>query len=171
MDEKVNYAVERCIYVFFVSGLSVFESFGFGLYFLGHCLKPDEFPHVSKPRRINLAATSKAFTVAFPCAAISRHLEELSSSPEFTTIDGIRNILAHRLSGKRNIRSWGTTHPDGTHTLTREEAWHLPGLDSELVFDDGLIQRHLDEITRLLTVLVLAALEFVENHRPVGTPT
>lgn len=171
MDEEVNYAVERCIYVFFVSGLSVFESFGFGLYFLGHCLKPDEFPHVSKPRRISLAATSKAFKVAFPRAAITHHLEELLSSPEFTTIDGIRNILAHRLSGKRNIRSWGTTHPDGTHTHTREEAWHLPGLDNEVVFDDGLIQRHMDEITRLLAVLVLAALEFVGEHRLGGAPS
>src|SRR5438270_8513013 len=34
-DEELNYNLERCIYIFFVSGLSVFESFGFCLYFLG----------------------------------------------------------------------------------------------------------------------------------------
>src|SRR5580700_12277100 len=34
-DEEQNYKLERCIYVFFMSGLSAFESFGFCLYFVG----------------------------------------------------------------------------------------------------------------------------------------
>ena len=33
-DEEQNYKLERCIYLFFMSGLSAFESFGFCLYFL-----------------------------------------------------------------------------------------------------------------------------------------
>jgi hypothetical protein len=171
MDEETNYAVERCTYVFFMGGLAVFESFGYAVYFLGHCLRPDRFPHVNKPRRISLAVTSRAFTAAFPAAAITRRLAALPPDPGFTTIDGIRNILAHRLSGRRNIRSGGMTHPDGTHTRRREEAWHLPGLDGELVFDDDMLRRHLDEIARLLTALVSAALEFVEDHRRGGAPT
>jgi hypothetical protein len=33
-----------------------------------------------------------------------------------------------------------------------------------LIFDEELIQRHLDEITRQLTMLALAARLFVQNH-------
>jgi hypothetical protein len=162
-DEEQNYKLERCIYVFFMSGLSVLESFSFCLYFLGNILQPNEFPHVGKPRGITLAATAKGFTTAFPQAAITRHLSELLQKPEFTTIDEIRNILAHRLSGRRSIQSWGTTHPDGTHTHTQEETWYLPGSDEKLIFDEELIQRHLDEIACLLTTLALAALKFISS--------
>jgi hypothetical protein len=165
--EDQNYKVERCIYVFFISGLSAFESFGFCMYFLGHALRPKNFPHVHKPRNITLGATSKAFTATFPQAAITRHLSELQQRLEYTTIDGVRNILAHRLSGRRSIRSWGTTHPDGTYTHTREETLAFPGSDEKLIFDEDLIQRHLDEIGRSITTLTLAASEFV--HQP-GRP-
>jgi hypothetical protein len=35
-----------------------------------------------------------------------------------------------------------------------------------LKFDEGLIQRHLDDITSLLAPLTSAAREFAENNRP-----
>jgi hypothetical protein len=108
-DEEQNYKLERCIYVFFMSGLSVFESFGFCLYFLGNALRPTDFPHVGKPKRITLGATTKAFTAAFPQAEITRCLANLLRKPEFTSIDAIRNILAHRLSGRRGIQSFTRT--------------------------------------------------------------
>jgi hypothetical protein len=171
-DEEQNFKLERCIYVFFMSGLSVFESFGFCLYFVGNALRPADFPHVGKPKSITLAATAKAFTTAFPHAEITRCLANLLRKPEFTSIDAIRNILAHRLSGRRSIQSLGTTHPDGTYTHTREETWYLPGSNEKLIFDEDLIQRHLDEIARLLAMLALAARQFCfdETHpRPVQT--
>jgi hypothetical protein len=115
-DEEQNYKLERCIYVFFMSGLSAFESFGFCLYFVGGILRPKDFPHVAEPRKITLQATARAFAVAFPQERITGCLAGLLQDPEFTAIDGIRNILAHRLSGRRSIQSLGTTHPDGTHT-------------------------------------------------------
>jgi len=43
-DEEVRYRLERCIYLFFMSALSVFDSFAFGLYFLGHAVQPGDFP-------------------------------------------------------------------------------------------------------------------------------
>ena len=167
-DEEQNYKLERCIYIFFMGGLSVFESLSFCLYFLGAALRPEDFPHVSKLRRIDLKVTGKAFATAFPQATITRHLAELPRSPAFVAIEAIRNIVAHRLSGRRNIRVWGTRHPDGTHTNTRQETWHLPGLDNGLTFDDRLLQRHLDEIAGLLTALVGACLEFVESYQAAG---
>lgn len=35
MDEEHSYKMERCLYIFFTNGLSVIESFGFCLYFIG----------------------------------------------------------------------------------------------------------------------------------------
>lgn len=164
-DEEQNYKLERCIYMFFMSGLSVFDSFAFCLYFLGNAMEPGAFPDVANPRNITRRATAKAFAAAFPQAAITLHLSELLHKSEFTTIDDIRNILAHRLSGRRRIR-----YPDGMYTHTREETLYLPGAAGKLMFGEEFLQRHLDDITRLLTVLTSAGREFVKNHHQPGQP-
>jgi hypothetical protein len=48
-DEELTYKLGRCIYSFFMSALSVFDNFAFCLYFLGHAIKPVEFPEVANP--------------------------------------------------------------------------------------------------------------------------
>jgi hypothetical protein len=169
-DEEQNYRVERCIYTFFVGALSVFESLGFCLYFVGNALMPARFPHVDNPRQISLATTRKAFGAAFPHAAVTRQFADLSRDTAFTDVEGVRNILAHRLSGRRTIHTWGTMHSDGTETSAREETWHLPGLNKKLIFDDDLIRRQFDDVTHLLTGLVTASLAFVQTHGPGGAP-
>jgi hypothetical protein len=78
-DEELNYKLERCIYVFFMSGLSVLESFAFCLYFLGNAIRPRDFPQFDKPKKITLTATSRAFTAAFPNAVITRRLVEMAT--------------------------------------------------------------------------------------------
>ena len=164
-DEEMNYKLERCIYVFFMSGLSVLESFCFCLYFLGSAMRPTDFPHFNKPRKISLNSTSEAFSAAFPQEAITGELEALSQKPEFIAIDGLRNVLAHRVSGRRSIRAWGTVERDGTHTHTQEETWHVPGSAEKLVFDETMIERHLSDITTLLTTLASASRAFAENNQ------
>ncbi len=49
---ELQYEQERCIYTFFMGGLSVFESFAFCLYFLGEALKPADFPLVRTPKEL-----------------------------------------------------------------------------------------------------------------------
>jgi Protein of unknown function (DUF2934) len=166
VDEELNYKIDRCIYVFFMSALSIIESFVFGLYFLGNAIHPKNFPYFNAPKKLNLAATGKSFTVAFPQAAITRQLVELPKKPEYTIIDTRRNILAHRISGRRSVQTCGTTHADGTYTQTRKETWHVPGFDQEMPFGEGLLQRHLDDITGLLSTLASASREFAENNQP-----
>ena len=165
-DEELTYKLERCVYVFFMSGLSVFDSFAFGLYFLGHAIKPSAFPDVANPRNITRKATSKAFNAAFPQAAITGLLAGLPDDAGFSTIYAVRNLVGHRISGRRSVRGSSTTHADGTHTYCHEETWHLPGAAGKLTFDEELLQRQLDEITRLLTALASAAREFAENNQP-----
>jgi hypothetical protein len=164
-DEELNYKLERCIYIFFMSGLSIFESFGFCIYFLGSRLQPSVFPHISQPKKITLGATSKAFAAAFPQAAITQCLAALLKQPEFTTLDGVRNILAHRLSGRRSVRSWVDVNRDGRDECAREERWYLPGSNEKLTFDEQMLRRYLDTITGLLNALVAAAGEFAQEKQ------
>lgn len=95
-DEELTYKLERCIYAFFMNGLSVFESFGYCLYFL---------------------EASKAFAAAFPRAPITAGLAALLQlqQPEFTRVREFRNLLAHRIGGRRTVRGWSAgvteTHP------------------------------------------------------------
>jgi hypothetical protein len=165
-DEELTYKLERCVYIFFMSGLSVFDSFAFCLYFLGNAMRPGAFPDVANPRKITRMATSRAFSATFPSAVITGLLANLPQDTRFGGIDAVRNLLAHRISGRRSVRSSSTLHKDGTYTTDlHEETWHLPGAAGMLVFDEQLLQRHLNDITDLLTSLASAAREFAENSQ------
>jgi len=164
-DEEQNYKLEQCLYHFFMSGLSVFESLGFCLYFVAGMIDPQKFPYVSDPRKITLKTMVSALEAGFPDSAITKNFRDLLNNATFTQVDDIRNILAHRLTGRRNVHSYGNTDSDGVYAQTRKEIWHIQGSDKELLFDEGLIQRYFDEITELLTGLISAALEFVKAAR------
>jgi hypothetical protein len=166
-NQELTYKLERCIYMFFMSGLSVFDSFAFCLYFLGHAVQPGAFPDTANPRKIDRKATIKAFNNAFPQAKITGLLAGLRDDTGFSTIDALRNIVGHRLSGRPGIRSSATINADGTCTTDwHEETWDIPGAPGKLMFNEELLQRHLDDITRLLTALASAAHEFAENNQP-----
>jgi hypothetical protein len=166
-DEEQNYKLERCIYMFFMSGLSVFDSFAFSLYFLGHAMQPGAFPDVADPRKITRRATAKAYGAAFPQARITGLLTTLPDDPRLSTLDAVRNLVGHRIAGRRSIAASGTTHADGTYTEWHEETWALPGAAGKLIFDEEMLQRHLSDITRLLAALASAAHEFMQqNHQP-----
>lgn len=162
-DEEMMYKLERCIYVFFTSGLSVFESFGYCLYFLGGALQPIGFPYIATPREIKLKVTSRAFAAAFPNTAITAQLAALLKKPEFMRIQEYRNLLAHRLSGRRSVRGWRNGN-----TYTHEETWHVPGSTDALQFSDDMLHGYRDEITDMLTVLTTSAHEFAESQRPAA---
>jgi len=166
-DEELTYKLERCIYIFFMSALSVFDSFALGLYFLGNAINAAAFPDVANPRKITRAATHRAMSAAFPHDAITGSLASLGKDARFNTIDHIRNLLGHRISGRRSVRSSGTLQKDGSFTTDfHEETWHIPGAPGKLAFDKELLQRHLSDITDLLSSLAAAARTFAESHQP-----
>jgi hypothetical protein len=165
-DEELTYKFERCIYVFFVSAVSVFDSLALCLYFLGNAIEPAAFPDVQNPRKITRPSTQKAMSAAFPNDAITGLLASLGQDARFTTLETIRNLLAHRLSGRRTTRSSGTLHEDGTYTTDlHEETWHIPGVPGRLNFDRELLARHLADITDLLSLLTVAAKTFAESSQ------
>jgi hypothetical protein len=166
-DEELTYKLERCIYIFFMSGLSVFDSFAFCLYFLGHAIQPGTFPEVAKPRNITRTATSKAFSAAFPQAAITRLLASLSRDVGFSVVEDVRNLVGHRICGRRTVRGLSTLHADGKVTTDlHEETWYIPGAAEKLGFDEEMLQTQLNNITPLLTSLAAAAHDFAENNQP-----
>jgi hypothetical protein len=169
-DEEVMYKLERCIYVFFTSALSVFDSFAFCLYFYGHAIRPCAFQDVAHPRRITRKSAAQAYCAAFPQATITALLAKLPNDSRFSTIDMVRNLVGHRLSGRRSLRASGTTHEDGSHTHRREETWHIPGLAQPLKFEEEMLQRQLDNITSLLAELSSAAREFAVAEKAVRKP-
>jgi hypothetical protein len=164
-DEELTYKLDRCIYQFFTSALSVFDSFAFCLYFYGNALKPDAFPEVADPRKIQLNTTARAFKAAFPKAAITELLAGLSEDGRFRTVKDVRNLLGHRTIGRRSIRPLSTTDSQGTCTQLYEQTWYLPGTAEKLVFDEGFLQRYLNDISALLSSLSSAAREFAESQK------
>jgi hypothetical protein len=162
-DENLNYKLERCIYVFFMSALSVFESFGFCLYFLGSALKRSDFPFCDSPKKITLTATSAAFAKTFPHTEIASRLADLLQTPDFTSVDAFRNILAHRVSGRRSIQVSTTVHSGGAVTPTRKETWHIPGSLVALEFNEQMLHTYLAQLTVQLLSLVTAARDFTQN--------
>lgn len=166
-DEELAYKLDRCIYQFFTSGLSVFESFTFCLYFYGNALKPDAFAEVANPHNITRKTTAEAFKAAFPEAAIAGLLVGLSEDARFRTINDARNLLGHRIIGRRSIRPSSTTDTHDTFTQGYEQVWHIPGGTKKLVFGVEFLQRPLDGITALLTSLSSSAREFAESQKAV----
>jgi hypothetical protein len=58
-------------------------------------------------------------------------------------------------------------HADGTYTTdSHEETWHIPGAARKLVFDKELLQRHLGDVTALLSSLAVGARGFAEANLP-----
>ncbi len=177
-DEELMYKLERCIYLFFMSSLSVFDSFAFCLYFFGNALEPSSFELISTPRKIDRKRVGMAFQAAFPSAAITGLILSLQSDPKltandarFVAIDTVRNLVGHRLSGRRTVQGWVTEDTAGVWTFKPEETWHLPGGAEKLVFDEELLQRHLDNITSLLETLSSAAKEFAEAQKAARNPS
>lgn len=169
-DEELVYKLERCVYVFFTSALSVFDSFAFCLYLYGNALEPRAFPEVSNPRAITRHATTKAFTAAFPQAPITGLLANLPKDARFSTIDSVRNLVGHRVSGRRSVRASSTLELHGTQMHWREETWHLPGAASTMTFDEEMLQRPLDDVTSLLTSLASAARDFAAAEKAARKP-
>lgn len=167
-DEELPYKIECCLYNFFGRALSVFDSFAYCLYFYGHALQPSAFPHVANSRKITRSVTAQAYVIAFPGAQLSSLLMKLSNEPEFRTIETVRNLVSHRLSGRRSVRFPSLLNQDDSYTHSRNETWHIPGLSQPLAFDKGMLDRQLDDMTALRQALFVAAREFAEQHQPAA---
>lgn len=108
IDEKRNFKLERGLHGLIVTALSVFESFGFCLYFVGAAMRSKDFPLVAEPKKITLKSVAKAFKPAFPRAAITRFLRDFLVFPRTGTVWRYTpSSICHRKCGYLTLsRSW-----------------------------------------------------------------
>jgi hypothetical protein len=173
IDDDRNYKLDRCVYEFFTNALSVFESFGLCLYFIGHAVKPTDFPFVGNGnlRAITLDNVCMAFVTAFQHEVITKELEQLRLNKAFRQITQIRNILAHRTAAGRGSGGKIVRHEDGSYTEASVDWLYLPGVDKPLQFDELLFERELNNIGALVNRLAVASVSFIENiQRQRATP-
>jgi hypothetical protein len=113
---------ERDLYGFFVSGLSVVESFCYGLYGIASMLRSDRFPIQTddEKRRINPQMVTDKFASVFPGEPVTQELSALMGNQNFGKWKDVRNMLAHRASpGRRH----SITLPVGREAERGTSAW------------------------------------------------
>lgn len=104
-----RYKQEKCLFGFFVTGLSTIESFCYGLYAIASMINSSYFPidKAKHLRKIKIENTSKKFKCVYPNEKISEILSKLIEDPAFQKWKEIRNILAHRLAPVRHFFTGG----------------------------------------------------------------
>ena len=155
------YELERCIFSFFVSSVSIFDSLGFCLYFVGAIIRSSSFPLTLHPRKINLSETAKALSAAFPKQTITNLLSKLSKDKRFTELKAIRDILTHRLTGGSFVQM--AFDPRTGEGKTLGPRWQLAGIERHFDLNEDHLQVHLNGLTDLLTCLMAASIVFVDT--------
>lgn len=95
---------EEALFVFFVAGFAVIESFAFALFALGAMLQPANFPMSTAAdlRAINPILTKNKFAAHFPGTSVDLALSALLADPAYKNWRCIRNVLAHRTAPPRH---------------------------------------------------------------------
>ena len=119
---------EDALFGFFVNGLSVIESFFYGLYWIGSMVDTTSFPVLTgnKLRTIMVEKTVDDYIGKFRTCPLTDAFGRLTSTDEYDKWKGIRNILAHRAHYGRSI-SVGS--PEGVSWRRIQEAQDIPLTD------------------------------------------
>ncbi len=160
LNEELTYSVEKCIYAFFGNALSVFDSFAFCLYFLGNGVRPLGFKLVGTPERITIKETAKAYNSEFPSANISFLLGNLLTNSDFKRLAAIRNVLMHRLAGRKTVQASSVVSKGKILQYRKDVLWHIPGCAETVRFSKDTLHRELRLITKELRSLINAADQF-----------
>jgi len=104
-----RYKQEKCLFGFFVTGLSTVESFCYGLYAIASMINNRSFliDKAEQLRKITVENTTKKFKCVYPKEKISVTLSKLREDPVFQKWKEIRNILTHRSAPGRHFFAGG----------------------------------------------------------------
>lgn len=102
---------ETALFGFFVSSLSVLESFCYAAFASAALVRPDAFAEIRDPgqqRRITPTLTRDRLATQFPDAPLIARIAELLTSSDYQRIADIRNALVHRsLPPRLHFREFG----------------------------------------------------------------
>jgi hypothetical protein len=154
------YREERDLFGFFVSGLSVLDSFSFLMYFAGAQLRPTVF-RTERPGQlgsITIASTAEAYGKAFPNDPFTSSLIGLKDDPKLKEWRNVRNVLAHRAAPGRVIyaSTMGSPPPPSAE-------WKIEP-SGKLRFDQSLTTVRLEWLVKTLAHLIDRAAQFADTH-------
>jgi hypothetical protein len=123
--EGARYQQERLLYEFFISGLSVFESYAYALHAICSVLDASSFPLTSDAHRraVSPAKLGSRLKASYPKEKLTITLGSVLDSAEYQRWSSLRNVLAHRVQPGRTIVAGGSSlwlsGPLVTATATR----------------------------------------------------
>lgn len=100
-----RYKQKRDLFGFFVNGLSAVECACYGLFAVGSWLNSSQFALTTDAdkRRVSPEWTLKRFEIAFPNEGLTRALQRILGSREYSDWKDARNVLSHRSQPGRII--------------------------------------------------------------------
>jgi hypothetical protein len=106
-ERMEHYIQERELYGFFVTGLTIIESFYYGCYIIAAIIDSIGFP-VDRPEKIKVDETADRYLDNFPEESITHQLDNLRKDVAYKDWKNTRNILAHRTTPQRvnEINLW-----------------------------------------------------------------
>jgi len=152
IEERIKQ--DNALFSFFSSGMSLFDTFSFGIHSFTFTLNPDF--EIIDERRINFNSVSKWFELYFRYEDVTLYLANLCKSQEYQDFKMIRNILIHRHHPGRVISLTSKPQPsppatwavgDITSTLNEDYTKHwrewLSGeLEELLIKTDNFTRKH-----------------------------
>lgn len=117
--QPIRYYQEKELFNFFISGLSVFDCFGYSIFMICSIIDPNNFPvQKNSLRDITLKRTVSELSGCLSSEKLTIALDALFHSQEFIVWSEVRNILIHRETPGRIIRM-GT----GSAKTERSDLW------------------------------------------------
>src|SRR5215211_5629249 len=126
--------LKRDLYGFFVSGLSVIESFCYAMYAMAAMIKPGRFPITTSENKKNVhpRMVAEKFASVFSIEPVTQELGALINHQDYEDLKDVRNVLAHRASPARHH---SVTHPVGQESEFGPSLWGTWRLDAHLTAD------------------------------------
>jgi hypothetical protein len=87
---------EKWFFAVYSEGLSAFECFAYGLYYLGSLANPAAFEPSTNPRSINPRMVAGRYARIYPGDDLTAELGMLTSSAEYEEWSVVRHLLNHR---------------------------------------------------------------------------
>src|SRR5258706_1270690 len=98
-----HYIQESALFGFFISGLTVIESFYYSCYSLAAMLDDKNFP-MKTPKFIQPTSTADKFVKFYSGELLTGTLDRFRNDIEYKNWGKIRNILAHRILPARQVK-------------------------------------------------------------------
>jgi hypothetical protein len=146
---------EQCLFDFFSSGFSAFDSFFYSAFAAGSLIDSVAFPlaTAADQRNVSIGHTLKTYQQLFPHTPIGNQIATFASDHNYTQWRDIRNILTHRAAPVRIF-----LESPGSKDVTPVDSWKVFAIP----VDEHTIPMRRAHASLLVSGAVDALADFVE---------